>query len=379
MHVVLVTTSYPESSSGSEAAGGFVADFAHQLAAYVKVTVVAAASGAASVRTEGSLNVHRFSVKRWPLSLLRPYHPADWWPIYATLRDGMRSLDDAVADDRPDYILALWALPSGYWAKTMLRKYGIPYAVWALGSDIWSLGRIPVLRSYLRRVLGAADRCYADGLQLAEDVAKLSGAPCDFMPSARHLPRDNRTNLAATPPYRLAFLGRWHRNKGIDILLEALQQLSDDDWTRISEVRIHGGGPLETDVRNAVQQLQAFDRPISVGGYLDTVGAAKLIGWTDYLALPSRVESIPVIFSDAAQMGRPLIATPVGDLPGLFHKRAFGVLASDVTVAAYADALQRALRTPASQFQTQLVAFAKEFDISDVARRFAIHVGEAIQ
>jgi glycosyltransferase involved in cell wall biosynthesis len=376
MHVVLVTTSYPESSSGSEAAGGFVAEFANQLARHAQVTVVAAASGPASVRTEGPVRVHRFSVKRWPLSLLRPYHPADWWPIYAVLRDGMRSLDNAVAENRPDCILALWALPSGYWANTMLRKFGIPYAVWALGSDIWSLGRILFLRSYLRRVLGAADRCYADGLQLAQDVTKLCGAPCDFMPSARQLPLDDRTDLADTPPYRLAFLGRWHRNKGIDILLEALRQLSDDDWTRISEVRIHGGGPLEADVRNTVQQLQAVERPISVGGYLDTVGAAKLIGWADYLALPSRVESIPVIFSDAAQMGRPLIATPVGDLPGLFDRRAFGVLASDTTVTAYAAALRTALRTPASQFQTQLVAFAKEFDIADVAQKFAAYVEE---
>ena len=60
MHVVLVTTSYPESSSGSEAAGGFVADFAHQLARYAKVTVVAATSGPASVRTEGSLTMLNF-------------------------------------------------------------------------------------------------------------------------------------------------------------------------------------------------------------------------------------------------------------------------------------------------------------------------------
>jgi glycosyltransferase involved in cell wall biosynthesis len=376
IHVVLVTTSYPDSQSGSEAAGGFVADFAEQLSKHVRVTVVAVAAGASSVQTEGSLRVHRFAVRRWPLSLLRPHHPADWWAIYSTLRDGRKVLRDVVDADRPDYILALWALPSGYWARSVLRRYGVPYGVWALGSDIWALGRIPLLRRYLRMVLRGADRRYADGLRLAEEVAKLCGAPCDFMPSARHLPRDKRTDIAGASPYRLAFLGRWHRNKGVDILLESLHRLSDEDWTRISEVRIHGGGPLEEDVRNAVRQLQALDRPISVGGYLDTVGAVELIGWTDYLALPSRVESIPVIFSDAAQMGRPLIATPVGDLPELFHMREFGVLASDVTVAAFADALRHALRTPASQFQPQLDEFAREFDIADVAKQFASYVEE---
>lgn len=376
MHVVLVTTSYPESSTGSEAAGGFVADFAHELANHCEVTVVAATAGPSSVRTEGSLSVHRFSVGRWPLSLLRPHHPADWWPIYATLRDGLRTLDAAVAGDRPDYILALWALPSGHWAKAMLRKRGIPYGVWALGSDIWVLGRIPLLRRYLSRVLRNADRCYADGLQLAQEVTKLSGRSCGFLPSARRLPRDDRTDLASAPPYRLAFLGRWHRNKGIDIFLESLGLLSDDDWGRISEVRIHGGGPLDDDVHAAVRELKALDRPVSVGGYLDTAGAAQLIGWTDYLALPSRIESIPVIFSDAAQLGRPLIATPVGDLPGLYDKREFGVLARDITPTAYADAMRNALRTPALQFESQLAEFAREFDVAEVAQKFSAFVKE---
>ena len=283
----------------------------------------------------------------------------------------MRAVADVASADRPDYILALWALPSGYWAKSMLKRFGIPYGVWALGSDIWSLGRIPILRSYLRNVLKKADRCYADGLRLAEEVTKLSGRSCDFLPSARRLPRENTTDLASSAPYKLAFLGRWHRNKGVDIFLESLQRLSDDDWARISEIRVHGGGPLEAEVRLAVQELQARDHPVTVGGYLDTAGATELIGWSDYLALPSRVESIPVIFSDAAQLGRPLIATPVGDLPHLFDQHEFGIVAAAPTVDAFADALKKALHTSPSQFQSELAAVAAEFDIAVIAKRFA--------
>lgn len=378
MHVVLVTTSYPASPSGSEAAGSFVADFAHELAKHAKVTVVTATAGPASVRTEGSLSVHRFSVRRWPLSLLRPYHPADWWVIFATLRDGMRTLKNVVSGDHPDYIFALWALPSGYWAKAMLKRYGIPYGVWALGSDIWSLGRIPILRSYLCEVLTKADQCFADGLELAERVTKLSGAPCDFLPSARLLPKSHVRDLAESAPWRLAFLGRWHPNKGVDIFLESLGGLSDEDWDRIAEVRIYGGGPLEDAVNRLAAELQALGRSVTVGGYLDAAAAAELIHWTDYLALPSRIESIPVIFSDAAQTGRPLIATPVGDLPRLFDRNEFGVLADGVTVAAYTDALQSALRTNPAQFQPGLALLAREFDIASIAGRFAARLEDEV-
>jgi len=375
MHVVLVTTSYPESSSGSEAAGGFVADFAHELAKHAKVTVIAATAGPSSVRTEGSLSVHRFSVGRWPLSLLRPYHPADWWPIYATLRDGLSTLDDVVQSNRPDYILALWALPSGHWARAMLRKYDIPYGIWALGSDIWSLGRVPVLRSYLRSTLRRADRCFADGLKLADDVKELSGRPCEFLPSSRLIAHNEPPDVADTPPYRLAFLGRWHHNKGIDILMDALTLLSDEDWSKISEFRIHGGGPLDAQVHKAASKLRKLGRPVEVGGYLDKQAAAELIVWADYMTLPSRIESIPVIFSDAAQMRRPVIAMPVGDLSRLIEQHGCGILASSVSRTSFASACSEALSTNARRFRSGLEAVDCALDVRESARKVSKYMG----
>ena len=370
MHIALVTTSYPDSRSGSEAAGGFVADFARELANHARVSIVAATAASSSVRREGELQVHRFSVKRWPLSLLKPYNPADWWSIYSTLRDGNRTLRGLIEADRPDYILALWALPSGYWARIAKQRYGIPYGIWALGSDIWGLGRVPILRSYLREVLRGAEQRFADGLQLGQDVERLSGAVCEFMASARQLPMQNDREVADAPPYRLAYLGRWHPNKGVDVFLDALGLLSDADWSQVAEVRVNGGGPMEVDVSQKVADLRHQGRPVTMGGYLDTAGAAELISWTDYLILPSRVESIPVIFSDAAQLRRPLVATPVGDLPRLFDRHEVGILADGASVNAFADALRQALQDRPKRFEEKLEAASGEFDIAVVAARF---------
>lgn len=371
MHVLLLTTSYPDSRSGSEAAGGFVADFAKELAAHARVTVVAATGADDSLRVEAGVNVYRFAVRRWPLSLLKPHRPSDWRAIVATLAAGMRTVRQAVKADRPDYILALWALPSGHWARAMQREFGIPFGTWALGSDIWGLGRVPVLRSYLRFILRKAHDRFADGMELARSVEALSDMDCGFLPSARLLPGAAPPTVSESAPYNLAYLGRWHPNKGVDLLLESLLQLDDDDWERVAEVRIHGGGPLEADVHRLAGKLRERGRPVVVGGYLDTDGATALIGWADYLVLPSRVESIPVVFSDAAQLGRPLIATPVGDLPGIFARHEFGVLAESISSTAFAAALQRALRLPATGFRQQVSAVADQFDITVVAGKFA--------
>ncbi len=370
MHVAVVTTSYPDATPGSEAAGGFVADFVARLADHVQVTVVAAASRDDATR-EGKVDVRRFAVPRLPLSLLRPHDPRDWPAIVRSIRCGHKALQDLVAERRPDHVLALWALPSGYWAAAAMRKAGVPYSIWALGSDIWGLGRVPVVRGVLRRVLRNASHCFADGLQLAQDVEAISGRSCEFMASSRQLHDPGVGRVATSAPYRLAFLGRWHPNKGVDLLLEALESFDDADWARIESLRICGGGPLEDEVLRRAAQLAAAGRPVEAGGYLDRAAAAELIAWADYLLLPSRIESIPVIFSDAVQLGTPLVATPVGDLPRLFDQHRVGVLAEDASVAGIAGALRTALAGNAQEFTRSLAEVSAIFDVAAVARECA--------
>ncbi|MDH5260742.1 MAG: glycosyltransferase [Gammaproteobacteria bacterium] len=369
LHIALITTSYPEHTPGTEAAGSFVEDFARELSRHVRVTVVAA-STMDSFATEGRLSVKRFAVPRLPLSLLNPLMPTHWKSIVQSLRAGESALEELADRDRPDHILALWVLPSGYWADRVARRHQLKYSVWALGSDIWTLGKVPLVRQILRRVLRRAERRYADGIQLSKDVETLGGLPCDFLPSTRLLPTGGPAKRSVERQFNLAFLGRWHKNKGTDLLVDALGLLTDQDWDRISEVRIYGGGPMHDLVHQAAHALKLQGRPVMVGGYLDKDAAATLINWADYLLLPSRIESIPVIFSDAMQLHTPIIATPVGDLPRLFDKHKVGVLATRAAASEYADAIQRGLRQNVSDFGAAIDLAAKDFDLAFVIREF---------
>jgi glycosyltransferase involved in cell wall biosynthesis len=265
--------------------------------------------------------------------------------------------------------LALWALPSGWWARSVGARGNIAYSTWALGSDIWSLGRIPVVRHLLAKVLKDASLRYADGLKLCADVEAIGGAPCEFLPSSRKLDVTRRDGVADAPPYKLAFLGRWHPNKGADLLMQSLGMLHDDDWARISELRYFGGGPLDAEIHTAAESLQGAARPVTIGGYLDKHAAAELISWADYLLLPSRIESIPVIFSDAMQLGTPIISTPVGDLPHLFEKYGAGVLAQDSSAKAYCAAIREGLSGAASRYCDRLHAAAADFDLQRTTQR----------
>lgn len=363
---MVISTSFPDGAyaAGQEAAGQFVYDFVAELAQHVAVTAVVPASQS-RIEKEGNLTIHRFRVPALPLSLLKPTHPASWLKIWQTLRAGQTAVATAAAAHSPDHIFALWALPSGYWAQ----KTGLPYSVWALGSDIWGLGRVPLVRGVLQRVLQGAAHRFADGYQLAADVEAIGKRPCHFLPSSRRLPVPGDKPLADRPPYKLAFLGRWHPHKGADLLLGALALLNDDDWARIAEVRIFGGGPLAEVVTAGVERLQENGRPVILGGYLNRQEAADLLTWADYLLLPSRIESIPVIFSDALQANTPLIATPVGDLPRLLKRHQTGELAEEVTAVAYARVMQKVLRNNPQMYASEISAAYSQFDINTSVTR----------
>ena len=372
---LLITTSYPTSGlPGSESAGAFVEDFSVALSRHVRLSVIAPALRA-GIDEHGNLRVSYFKVPRIPLSLLKPTNPCNWSAIAQALRSGDDLVADEIARDPPSHILALWVLPSGYWARRHAAQMQIPYSTWALGSDIWTLGRIPIVRNVLRTTLKGAAFCYADGEQLRSDVGRLADRDCSFLASSRLFPCPPRLSPAARPPYKLAFLGRWHPNKGADILLDSLRNLVDEDWQRISEVRIAGGGPQEALIVAGVRALQATGRPVTLQGFLGREAAMELLAWADWLLIPSRIESIPVIFSDGLQAGCAMVTTPAGDLAQIVEGLGVGLCADTADSQSFSAVLRRALTSSPAQFQEGIRLAARRFNVAESARRFALDAG----
>ena len=272
------------------------------------------------------------------------------------------------ASEGAGHVLALWGLPCGEWARRAAAARRIDYSVWMLGSDVWTLGRIPFLRSALGRVIRQASHAYADGYQLAEDAQRIAGIPVAFLPSTRRIDLRDPPPPRDQPPYRLLFLGRWHPNKGVDLLLDALELLGNEDWQRIERVEIQGGGPLEPLVRSRVEKLRIQGLPVEVGRYLAKPEAEAAIARADWVLIPSRIESIPVVFSDAMKLGRPVVAMPVGDLPRLLASGC-GVAGENVSADGFKGAIRAALRTPSGAVLEAVRGQALAFSVGSVAGR----------
>lgn len=365
--LTLITTSYPITANGSEAAGSFVADFVEALAEHIEVRVVAPGPVSKVEIINARIRVYRYAAPVKPLSTLKPWNPSDVVWAGRVMCGGLQATRNAAKGSQ--HILALWALPCGEWARRVAIEAGIGYSVWMLGSDIWSLGKLPILRAMLKRVICQAQHAYADGLQLGEDAEAISGRVIEFLPSTRAIQLRNPPLPRSQPPYRLLFLGRWHHNKGVDLLLEALLLLDNQDWAAIESVEIQGGGPLQPLVEQKVSQLQNEGHPVKLGGFLAKEEAEQAIVRNDWLLIPSRIESIPVVFSDAMKLKRPVLAMPVGDLPALIHESHCGLLAQNISAKDYACAIKKLLISNINDFAIGVNLQSKKFELNQIVIR----------
>jgi glycosyltransferase involved in cell wall biosynthesis len=373
---LIITTSYPTDVSGKKFAGCFVKSFCQDLADSDRVIVIAPGKIRESI--SGNIIEYRYYDPRKPLSLLNTYNLLDIVRILRVIISGFM-LTRRVLKLYPDikHVFAMWIFPSGFFAKFATKGTKIEYSTWALGSDIWELGKNKIPRLLIKMILKDAKESFADGYKLCSDVTAISGKPTRFMASCRRLKLGNEIKIhSLNGPYSLTFLGRWHKNKGVDILLNSLKELSDDDWKLISSVTIAGGGPLAEIVMREINKLKQLGRPVEVLRYLNEIEVVKLFHKTDYLMIPSRIESIPVVFSDALQCSCPVVAMPVGDLPRIYSMAQFGVLAEGVTIEDYTVAIRKGLSVSPGSFMSARELLLEYFDQAKIVKDFIRIINE---
>src|SRR6202008_5046549 len=112
----------------------------------------------------------------------------------------------------------------------------------------------------------------------------------------------------------LIVLGVLSRNKGQDLLIEALAELAGRDWHCVL------AGSLDRDP-DFVEQLQSritrlgYDHRVRLRGVLTGAALSHAYTTADLLVAPSRSETYGMTVTEALAHRRPVLAAPVGGLP----------------------------------------------------------------
>jgi glycosyltransferase involved in cell wall biosynthesis len=308
MNVCIVTSSYP--ANPDDVAAPFAADLARAIQTRGhRVTVIAPERTGVEVFTGGVAVawIPRHG-RRGALVQTRVTSPSDIWNAWRLVRDGERLLLRTVREERIDVVFALWAVPAGYIAWRVHKETRVPYGVWALGSDINRAARYPVARSLIKTILRAARWRFANSRLLVQRVKELCAADCDFLPAVRVLPAPARVGVA--DGVKFVFVGRFEPVKGVDVLVDAASRLGDRDDVH---VYLLGGGSLADEMSDRIASCGLQHRVTIVPQPPTDVVAAYLRA-CDCVVIPSRQESLPVVFAEAVQVGTPVLVTDTGDL-----------------------------------------------------------------
>ena len=261
------------------------------------------------------------------LSSLNPKNPAHFLKLLSFLVSGIITTMRFIKKNEIDVCFSMWAVPSGLFALFSKTFFKIPYLVWVLGSDIWRISDYPFGKSILRKILQNAEIVFSDGMKLGKDVKLLSDVKSTFLASSRILEKkESLLNYEKFDSARInfVFVGRFHPHKGIDILIEAINNLNKNEKEKVL-FHIFGGGPLENKIKTMVKE-QNLENTIIINGYLDAPDVLSTMEKSDFIIIPSRIESIPLVLSDAMQAGRPVLVTNVGDIDYLLKKFNAGII-----------------------------------------------------
>jgi glycosyltransferase involved in cell wall biosynthesis len=243
-----------------------------------------------------------------------------------------------------DLIDSHYVYPDGYAALMVAKELGIPLAVTARGTDINLYPHLPGIRRRVRKVLQEADAIVGVSQALVQRMIAL-GAPdgcCHLISNGVNLKafRPIEGQMQGRPQPRLLVVGNLQPEKGLSLLLEALQILIGD----YADVRLSivGNGPEE-------RQLKSKCIELGVQGHVDFIGPVPHDKLPRYyqeagvLCLTSEREGCPNVVMEALATGRPVAAIPVGGVPELVQNGVNGFLSEDYSPAAMAGAISRVL------------------------------------
>ncbi len=268
-------------------------------------------------------------------------------------------ISDILEHDQPDLILmGCWDYQTSYWCRAC-RSAGLPYAIFAHGTEIVSGRPWPMAGRRADDFRGAAvvianSRATLDKLRNRGETGKNSFILYPFLSAdfcASAIAREAPSQLP--PPLRngeryILSVGRLIPRKGFDIVLEAFALLGGE-YPDVHCV-IAGEGPE----RKALERILAanhLEGRVHLQGMVSDREKTALLQGCELFVMPNRessddTEGYGIVFLEAGFCQKAVIGGKHGGVPEAVEDGVTGILIPSPGPGAVADAIRRLLRSP---------------------------------
>jgi len=197
------------------------------------------------------------------------------------------------------------------------------------------------LRQVIRQVNSVSCVSQAIANEL-NDLLPMNNIVPRIMHPTLSLPPILPTPIEHTNPILLC-VGRLVKEKGFDTALHAFAQLRKN-FPKIRLV-IAGDGAVKDDLQNLAKDLNISDA-VEFLGFIAPLDIPKLMNCATMLLMPSTYEPFGLTALQAAQLGRPVVASRVGGLTEIIQADKTGILVEPNNANSLAAAVRYLLQSP---------------------------------
>lgn len=351
MHILIVNSEYPPIGGG---AGNASAHIARELVKMGKQVTVLTASFAKLPREEQDAGVR---VLRLPGLRRKADRSTPTEQTIFMISAAVIGLFWAIRL-KPSIVLAFFGAPSGAAVWSWNWFVNIPYVVCLRGGDVPGFrpydfaGYHRALSPLLRRVWRRAAAVVANSAGLRELAKKFEpDVPVQVIPNGVDLEKF-ATNDRSWNPVHMLFVGRIVYQKGLDLLLKALANLKNQQWT----LSLVGDGPQRTALQRSAA-VSGFDNRVKFLGWKSRSELPAVFQQANLFVYPSRHEGMPNAVLEAMAAGLPVLATRIAGNEDLINDET-GILVKSEDLAGLQAALEEILSDP--QMRKQMGAAARK-------------------
>lgn len=236
------------------------------------------------------------------------------------------------------------SFPHSIFFNSLKRLYGTPYIVQFHGSEIYYARRSNHHRLIFRETCGLADQIIVSSKAVAD--AALSLAPDYVANKIIILPLASNQeffvpvqgiNRAKQNLPSLLYVGRLDDNKGLSLLLDAIELTSVSSLT----LNVVGHGPKQHELMVRSRQLQREGIDVVFHGWKTPTEVRSFMDNSDVVVIPTqKFEGFCLVACEAMARGVPVVVTNIGALPEVVADAAY---VCDVNARSLAAALDELL------------------------------------